>query len=174
MKKISFKGRSWLKGLHLVFCGTWIGTGISMMLLGFIKGNTPNGDELFAINACIKLLDDFIIIPSAFCALITGVLLCWLTNWGFFKYNWIIVKLITTVAQMIFGTFGLGPWTNGAYAISDVERALALQNATYLHFRQMNNQWGTIQVILLIVVVFISVFKPWGKRGVMKKTGAAD
>lgn len=163
MKKLGLKGKAWLKGFHIFFCCAWIGTGLSMMLLSFVKGHTPNGDELYAVNASIKLLDDFLIIPAAFGSLITGLLLCWLTNWGFFKFTWVIVKWISTIAQIIFGTFWLGPWTNGAAAVSDAERALALQNPTYLYFREMNNFFGSIQVMLLIVVVFISVLKPWGK-----------
>ncbi|OPX89877.1 MAG: hypothetical protein A4E53_01392 [Pelotomaculum sp. PtaB.Bin104] len=164
MKKIGITGRSWLKSFHIFFCCAWIGTGLSMLLLGFVKGYTPSGDELYAVNASIKLIDDFIIIPAALGSLFTGLLICWLTNWGFFKFNWIVVKWIITVAQILFGTFFLGKWVNGATAISNTERALALQNQTYLYFREMNNYFGSIQVLLLIVVVFISVFKPWGKK----------
>ena len=136
-----------------------------MMLLAFVKGYTPQGDELYAVNACIKLLDDYIIIPSAFGCLITGLLICWLTNWGFIKFNWVIVKWVATVAQIIFGTFWLGPWTNNATAIADADRINALHNAIYLYDRHMNNIWGSVQVAFLVVLVFISVFKPWGKRG---------
>ncbi|KUG05380.1 hypothetical protein ASZ90_017185 [hydrocarbon metagenome] len=35
-----------------------------MMLLGFMKGHTPNRDELYAVNASVKLMDDFIISSS--------------------------------------------------------------------------------------------------------------
>ena len=65
MKKLGLKGRAWLKGFHIFFCCAWIGTALSIVLLGFVKGHTPNGDELYAVNASIKLIDDFIIIPAA-------------------------------------------------------------------------------------------------------------
>lgn len=164
MAKLGVKGRQWLKGFHLFFVCAWVGTGLSMMLIGLLKGHVPNGDELYAFNAAIKLLDDFLIIPAAMGSLITGILLCWLTNWGFFKFNWIIFKLISTIAQILFGTFFLGPWTNGATAIAGAERVLALQNTAYLYFRQMSNYLGAVQIMLLIAVIFISVLKPWGKR----------
>jgi len=58
------------------------------------------------------------------------------------------------------------PTTNGATAIADMERALSLQNQTYLYFREMSNNFGSVQAFLLIVVIFISVLKPWGvKKG---------
>jgi uncharacterized membrane protein len=164
VKKLGVKGKAWLKGFHLFFCCAWVGTGISMLVLTMVKGYMPNGDELYAVNACVKLLDDFIIIPAALGSLITGLLFSLFTNWGFFKFNWVIFKWIATVAQILFGTFWLGPWTNGATAIANAERAQSLTNAQYLYFREMSNYFGSIQVLLLIAVVFISVLKPWGKR----------
>jgi len=162
MKKLGLKGRAWLKGFHILFCCAWIGAALSIVLLGLVKGHTSNGDELYAVNASIKLVDDFIIIPAALGSLITGLLICWLTNWGFFKHKWVIVKWIMTIGQILFGTFFLGKWTNGATAIADMKRALSLQNQTYLYFREMSNNFGSVQAFLLIVVIFISVLKPWG------------
>ncbi len=164
VKKIGFKGKAWLKGFHIFFACAWLGTGISMMLLSLIKGLTPNGDELYAVNASIKLLDEYIIIPAAFGSLITGLFISLFTNWGFFKFKWVIVKWVATITQIVFGTFFLGPWTNEAFAIADVERGLALQNSTYLHDRQMNLIFGSLQLLLLMAQIFISTIKPWGKR----------
>ncbi|SHK46865.1 DUF2269 family protein [Desulforamulus aeronauticus] len=164
MKTISLTGKAWLKGFHIFFACLWIGAAVSMMLLAFVRGHISNGDELWAVNISIKLLDDFIIIPSAIGCLITGILFSWLTNWGFFKFNWIVVKYIINIAAILFGTFFLGPWVNGMEAISKVERLLSLQNVTYLHYAKMNIYFGTLQALILILAVFISVFKPWGKK----------
>lgn len=164
MIKLGLKGRSWLKSLHIALASIWLGTGVSMLIIGLVKGSTPNGDELYAVNATIKLLDDYIIIPSAIGTLLTGALISWWTNWGFVKYKWVIVKWAVGLAQMLFGTLFLGPWTNGATAIVKAERAMALHNNLYLYYREMNLYCGSIQLALLIVLVFISVIKPWGKR----------
>ncbi|MFX4262102.1 hypothetical protein ACOBQJ_07870 [Pelotomaculum propionicicum] len=165
MKKLGLKGRSWLKGFHIFFACAWVGTGISMMLMSLIDGHIQSGDEIYAVNASIKLLDDYIIIPAALGSLITGLFISLYTNWGFFKFNWVIFKWVATLAQIIFGTFWLGPWTNSATAIADLERGLALQNNTYLYDKQMGAIFGGIQVLLLIAQVLISAYKPWGKRG---------
>lgn len=166
MKKLGLKGKSWLKGFHIFFACAWVGAGISMLLLSLLDGHIQNGDELYAVNASIQLLDYYIIIPAALGSLITGLLISLFTNWGFFKFNWVIFKWVATVAQIIFGTFWLGPWTDGATAIADLERGLALQNTTYLYDKQMSAVFGSIQVLLLIAQVLISAYKPWGKRGV--------
>jgi len=164
MKKMGSRGRAWLKGVHIFFACAWVGAAVCMMLLHFVKSNPANGDELYAFNVSIKLLDDFVVIPAAFGSLITGLLFSWLTDWGFFKFNWMTVKWIVTVGSIIFGTFWLGPWVNGATAISDAERLLSLQNPVYLYFKQMNSYFGSMQTLILIALAFISVLKPWGKR----------
>lgn len=168
MKTIGLTGKAWLKGFHIFFSCLWIGTAVSMMLLTFVRSHITNGDELWAVNTSIKLLDDFIIVPSAFGCLITGILFSWLTNWGFFKFNWIIVKYCINIAAILFGTFFLGPWVNGMEAISDAERLSALQNVTYLNYSKMNIYFGSLQAFTLILAAFISVFKPWGKREIKK------
>lgn len=63
-----------LKRITFFLVCAWIGAGISMLLLGFLKGKAPNGDELATVNYCIKLIDDLIIIPVAMGTLIFGIL----------------------------------------------------------------------------------------------------
>lgn len=169
MRKLGLTGKAWLKSIHIFFACLWIGAAASMLLLASFRGQISNGDELWAFNASIKLIDDFIIIPSAIGCLITGILFSWLTNWGFFKFRWIIVKYVITVGAILFGTFYLGTWVNGMEAISNVERLSALQNDTYLQYAKLNFYFGSLQAFLLVVAAFISVFKPWGKRGESKK-----
>lgn len=169
MKQIGLTGKAWLKGFHIFLACLWIGAAASMVLLSFFRGQITNGDELWAVHASIKMIDDFIIIPSAIGCLVTGILFSWLTNWGFFKFPWIIVKYVITIGAILFGTFYLGTWVNGMEAISKVERLAALENSTYLQYAKLNLYFGSLQAFTLIVAAFISVFKPWGKRGVIKK-----
>lgn len=138
MKKLSRKGKGWLKSIHILFISAWVGSGISMLVINQFD-DTSNG-----VSPGINLLDNYVIIPSAIGTLISGVLLCWLTNWGFLKYRWIIVKWISTVSQMLFGAFILGPAIN-----SGIEIAL---------------YFPILQQLLLIALVFVSVFKPWGVK----------
>ena len=169
MKQLGLTGKAWLKGFHIFFACLWIGAAASMVLLNFVRGHAVSGDEIWAVNASIKLIDDFIIIPAAFGCLITGILFSWLTNWGFVKFNWVIVKYVINIVAILFGTFYLGPWVNGMEAISAVERMAALQNPIYINSVKMSGYFGALQAFTLIVAVFISVFKPWGKRDKPKK-----
>ncbi|MCL2337587.1 MAG: hypothetical protein FWC60_09230 [Firmicutes bacterium] len=169
MKKLGTPGRAWLKSFHIFFVCLRIGAGATMLLLAFVRGHITSGEELWAVNKSIKLIDDYIIIPTAMGCLITGLLFSWLTNWGFFKHIWIIIKYLITIEAILFGTFCLGPWTNGMEAISKLEGLAALQNSLYLHFAEMIRYFSPLQVLLLVLAAFISVFKPWGKRSKTQK-----
>jgi len=165
MKKAGRTARAWIVGFHLFFAGIWVGAILCMQLLIFVK-IWPGGEgQLHAYNAALKLLDDFAIIPAAFGSLITGLLISLLTNWGFFKWRWVIFKWIVTVGAIVFGTFWLGPWTNGMEQIARELGQAALNDPAYLHNRLMGTVFGLIQTAVIFATVFISVFKPWGKRG---------
>jgi len=133
-----------------------------MVLLTLVKRQPVSGDDIYAIAASLKILDDYVIIPAALGSLITGLLFSCFTNWGFFKYDWITVKWIITIATILFGTFFLGPWNDTAVAISYTERLFSLDNSVYLRCKLMLSIFGVLQAAVLIVTVFISVIKPWG------------
>lgn len=164
MKKLSVKPKNWLVSAHIVSGSIWLGTALCLVAIAFINRNTPNGDELYAINFTLKFLDDWVVIPAAILSLITGGLLSWLTNWGFVKHYWVIAKWVATVTLIVTGTIWLGPWVNAMTALSDAERLKALQNPLYVFDHKAVVVGGSIQVACLFAVVAVSVLKPWGRR----------
>jgi len=169
MVKLGPTGMKWLKGLHLFTVACWVGGGVSLILLYFLKDGVADGGELYGMNQAIHFVDiKVVVIPGAFGCLITGFLYSLFTKWGFFKQGWMIYKWVLTVAAILFGTFYLGPWETRMMQISGELGAAALTDPAYLHNQSMNVIYGALQVALLIVTVFISVFKPWkniGKKG---------
>ena len=157
-------GRKWIIGIHIFSAGTWVGAALCMMLVQFLSRSPDDGGALYGFNMAVKLIDDFIIIPAAMGTLITGLLISLLTNWGFFKHAWVGFKWVVTVGAIIFGTFWLGPWVNGMTALADSLRLAALTNEAYLHARLMNTVFGSMQASILAATIFVSVFRPWGKK----------
>jgi len=165
MKKLGRKGLKWLKGLHLITVSCWIGGAIALILLYPLKENALDGGALHGINQSIHQIDmAVVVIPGAFGCLITGLIYSTFSNWGFFKHGWMIFKWIVTVAAILFGTFYLGPWETNMMEISGELGMASLDDATYLHNQKMNLLFGCLQCLLLIVTVFVSVFKPWKGR----------
>ena len=173
MKNLNAKQKQWLISLHVVFAAMWFGTALSMIAIALMNWNTANGDELYAINSVMKLLDDVVIIPSAFFSLLSGALICWLTIWGFFKHYWVIAKWVGTVTLIVTGSIWLGPWTNAMTAISAEDRLQALQNPLYVFDQKGVLIGAIIQTSCLLFIIAISFVKPWGKRNVKTQKKAS-
>lgn len=146
---------------HLFFAILWIGGGLALVIILFLIEPT-SGDELYMKSRIIQVIDDFLIVPGALASFFIGIVYGVWTNWGFFKHKWITLKWILTIAQILFGTFVLGPWVNKNVEIAFTLRNAALNDSTLLHNVQMSQIWGTTQVaILVLAFIVISVQKPW-------------
>jgi hypothetical protein len=159
-------GRKWALILHLLCMALWLGSAIAMMTIAILRPNPPQtGVELAAHWLAIKLIDDFVIIGSAGGSLLTGLFLSWKTKWGFFQWYWVAFKLIATVGMVIFGATFLGPWIDATAAAAQRHGLAALEQPEYSQPMTQMLIWGTVQIVLLIAIVVISIFKPWGKVG---------
>lgn len=162
--KLSLQQKNWILSFHIGFAALWTGAVLSMFLIALRNKDTANSDILLALNSVINLLDDVVVIPAAIGSVITATLLCWQTNYGFFKFYWVITKWILTTGLMIFGTFWLFPWGNAAESIVSTEGLNAFKNPIYLFNAKGVLLGSLIQVSFLFIIIGISVLKPWGRR----------
>ena len=167
MPKLKAKGLKWLKGFHLITVACWIGGAISLLALYFLKKDVTNGDVLYGVNQSVHHVDmNIVVVPGAIGCLLTGLIYSLFSNWGFFKHNWLIFKWTVTLSAIVFGTLFLGPWETAMMEISGKLGISSLNDPAYLYNQRMNLIFGTLQVTLLIVTLFVSIFKPWkSKKG---------
>jgi uncharacterized membrane protein len=162
MLKLGAGGQKWLKGLHLCTAACWVGGGIALILLYFLKPGATDGRELYGMNRAIHHVDmAVVVVPGAFGCLLTGLAYSLFTGFGFFRHGWLIFKWIVTVTAIVFGTVCLGPWETAMMHISGELGMDALRDGAYLFNQKMNFIWGLVQVAVLVATVFVSVFKPW-------------
>jgi uncharacterized membrane protein len=155
-----------LKFFHLIAVSSWIGGCVALLLLYFLKTGIWDGNILYGINQSIHHVDIWVVVtPGAFGCLATGLVYSLFSNWGFFKHLWITLKWIITLVGIISGTVLLGPWENNMLDISRRMGLRALSDPTYVFSEKMNFIFGLVQFAMLIVIVYLSVFKPWkGKK----------
>jgi hypothetical protein len=163
MARIGRKGRLWLRAFHVFFIGVYIGGNIIELVIIASMGSAQSDGGLQAMYQIFDKLS----IPIAPCAigtLVTGLLLSWLTPWGFFKHKWVVYTGVTTVLVTIV-YLPLALLLNSKLAsLVDTGGLRALQNPEYI---STWNRFIIIQVVyllLLISMIFISVIKPWEKR----------
>ena len=160
MKKLGTKGTKVLKTLHLIFAMLWTSGGIAMILITFLS-DAKSQDELLIKNGILLMIDNWLIIVSAIATFIIGIIYGVYTNWGFFKYKWITVKWIVTVIQMVYGTFVYHPSLTQNIEIINKLGAAATQDETFLSNLTLMQISGFFQSGLLLILIVISVFKPW-------------
>ncbi len=175
MLQLKAQGLRWLKGFHLIAVSCWVGGAVTLILLYFLKDGVTDGNVLYGINLSIHHVDMVVVvIPGAFGCLLTGLIYSACSNWGFFRHNWLICKWAITISAILFGTFFLGPWETKMMEISRELAMSSLNDAAYLYNEKMNLIFGGIQSLVLMVTIFISIFKPWQRKKAQSKAGQSN
>jgi hypothetical protein len=164
LRNLSVTQRRWLLTLHLLFSAILFGLTIAFLILSITAANTNDEGDLKACYTSMHVLAKTSLKPSAIGALVTGILLSVLTQWGLFKFYWIIVKEGLTLLSIVLGPIGMEYWTLKAVTLTSAEGLSALQDPA---FNVNSGQLWTgiiLQIISLAAMFVISVFKPWGSR----------
>jgi hypothetical protein len=166
--RISHKAKRFFVSIHVIFAMCWVGSVLAVLFLLF----THDGAAIvqsYQVSELCKKIDDQLIIPSAMLSLVSGLSLCAITNWGFTRHWWIVVKGLLTVSFIVVGTIALGPWLNKSAEIAAAAKGVVspLDFVTpgerlYLHLSQLLSVGVPIQLLFLLAVVVISYLKPWG------------
>lgn len=161
--KLSAKGMKILKVIHLVCAIVWFGSAVSLNLLPHLV-EVEDAAGMYWKAELLEAIDMKILVPGAIGCLITGILYGAFTNWGFFRHRWLTVKWVLTVFMILFGTFFMGPLVRENVEIGKAlmqgegDAAQYWQNLTY------NGYAGLLQLVLLMIVTIISVYKPWKRQ----------
>jgi len=127
---------------------------ISVALLGDVAGFVAVAiratllDDPAAVAAHYDVLAMFSLvfgIPLSFGSLLSGVALGLVGKWGVLRYWWTIAKLAIIVSVILVGAFMLGP------SVEAQDHTKPIAGAAY-------------DVAVLLVAVWLSVYKPGGRR----------
>lgn len=162
MKKLGVHGQRWLKAFHIFFSCVWIGAAICALILRLRAGNVIGINEFQGFYSAAVFVEN-LTIPSAVLTLITGLLLSWLTAWGFFKYWTVIFQLITAIVVILLAAIWLAPAADILKSLSGTEGLLARQNSQFQSAIRIAVGIGALNIVLLIVTIFVAAIKPWGK-----------
>jgi hypothetical protein len=155
--RMSRRRRKLVLTLHVITSVGWLGAAIAMTVLlvaGFITRNPALRHSAFTF---MHVYDLAIMIPLGYLALVTGVLLSVGTNWGLLKHWWIVVKLVLTVAVLVFAGVFTSGWVLEAVART-TEHPMAGLGALAVRLGANVAAFNTV----FWTTATISVYKPWG------------
>jgi hypothetical protein len=161
--KITVRQKRWLLSAHLLCTVAWLGAALCSLIFNLTALFVNDPHLLNAAYIFADILDKAILRGGAIGALITGVLLSVLTQWGLLRFYWIIVKEIASILCIVVGVVISG-WNDNAIALTAVQGLRALHNPLYLTNQTLMFIGIFFQLIALSGVIVISVFKPWGQR----------
>jgi uncharacterized membrane protein len=156
--------RKSLKFLHIVFSMSWFGGSLSLLVLLFFIPRPDSATALVLQHITFNRVATTIVATASVLSLITGLLLCWKSNWGFFRHWWVIVKLFVTIVVIAFCIIVSGPAAEELIELSRTLGMEALHNEFYLNKKILIAIVQPTISALLIFFAYLSVFKPWSKR----------
>jgi hypothetical protein len=135
----------------------WFGIVAARLVLEIVAATSSALDVARAGYLFTAALDRAAFPPAALATLLTGIVLSVGTLWGLFRYWWIMVKMVLTVAVIATGVVFVGTWTEAALAeptaAANGSASAWLIGAAITH------------LLMLGAATVISVLKPWGQIG---------
>lgn len=167
MKRLGVRSQRWLKAFHVFFASVWTGAIAGSMTILLVARLTGAGELHFFYNAAVEV--GSLVIPLlSVLTFITGILICWLTAWGFFKYWSVIFQIAAWVLVFLSALAWLDPALAAARSISGIEGPLARQNGEFLRVSHLTVSLIIINFVTLTITMFVAVIKPWGRTGKAK------
>ncbi|MEU1364866.1 DUF2269 domain-containing protein [Streptomyces sp. NPDC005803] len=148
MKQLKRRARRSLLVAHVSVSVSWLGLTVGLLTLGITAYAT--GDPVTARSAtrAMKVFGDWLVVPVALGALISGLILSLRTPWGLARHRWVWTKFWLTLVTTGLSVFSLRPGIDEAAgrgtAGIDLVIAPSVATATY------------------VFITAISVLKPWG------------
>jgi len=160
--RLSFKAKRWLLIVHSVFAAILLGNMVAFLIFSITALAADHANLAQACYQAMHLLSRTSVRASTIGATLTGVLLSVWSNWGLFRYYWILAKEGLTLITLFLNLWAMQTWTAEALQLSPAEGA----EAFVVHVELWTGI--LVQFLSLVLMYILSIMKPWGKR--MKPT----
>lgn len=156
-----------LKFLHIYTAGCWMGAAVTLVAVTLYTARSLQAPHAVAAMGKIMVdVDNLVIIPMALTNVFTGVLLA-LCSAHNFRLPWVLAKGAGGAWALVVGWFLVTP---RVHAVAE-RTAEAAQSAIALDalglFAPSYYVLGSLQFLLLVAMLGLSVFKPWGREGIV-------
>lgn len=154
--------RPWLRKLvlilHLTSSVGWIGAVVAYLALGVAALTSQDAQTVRAAWIAMELTGQFAIVPLALASLLTGLVMSLGTQWGLFRYYWVVITLVLTIISTVVLVLHI-PTVS---ALADAAREADGANLADLsrHGGDLFHAGGGLLVLLVITV--LNVYKPRG------------
>lgn len=145
------RARTALLTMHVAVSVGWMGLDGALVALEVTGLGTSDPGGRAGIAAAMAAIVVWVLIPVAFCSLVSGLVLALSTSWGLVRHWWVLIKCGIGAALTATGLLLMLPRLHQIIA-GDAEPV------------GMQMLLGrSIALALLLAATGVSVIKPWGK-----------
>lgn len=145
--------------LHVIAAVGWLGVTIADVALGATLLTTDSPELQHAMFRALGVIADFVLIPIAWTAFLTGLLLALGTRWGLIRHKWVLTKFLLTTLVVLLTTFSLVP---GLKSQRDAVENAAADQLIATDPNSMISA-GIVSTTIYTICVLLSILKPWGR-----------
>jgi uncharacterized membrane protein len=158
--KLTLKSKRWLLIIHILFAAIMIGNMVAFLIFSMTAALAGDKDIVQTCYQAMHILSKTSVKASTIATTVTGILLSLWTKWGLVRYYWILAKEGLTALVIGLNLWGMYAWT--LEALSLYKSGGSREDI----FDVQIGLWAgiLIQIVSLVLMYIISVFKPWGKR----------
>jgi hypothetical protein len=162
---------------HIIFSVGWLGAVIAYLALAIGGLTSQDAQMVGAAYLSMEFVGWFVIVPFSLAALSIGLVQSLGTQWGLFRYYWILVKFLLTTGATIILLLHMKTVSR----MSGIAAEAILSSADFRALRIQLAVHAAGGLLVLLAATTLSVYKPWGmtpygrrKQHERRKTSQAD
>lgn len=143
--------------VHITASVGWLGAVAAYLAFDVTVATSSDAQALRASYIAMGLVTAWALVPLAFTALATGLLMALGTKWGLFRHYWVVISLVLTLFATIVLTIEARTIASLAAAASDP--ATTDDGLRHLGDTLVHSVGG---LVVLLIVQVLNVYKPRG------------
>jgi hypothetical protein len=143
---------------HVTCSVGWLGAVAGFLALAFTGLNSLDARTVRAVYVAMEVTGWYVIVPSSFASLLTGIVQALGTRWGLFRHYWVLAKLLIAFVATAVLMMHMRP-------ISYVARVAAETALSHGDLRGLRIQLvadAGAALVILLVATTLSVYQPRG------------
>ena len=155
---------------HVTFSVGWPGAVAAYLALAIVGLTSQDSEMARAAYRAMEVIGWLVIVPCSAATLLSGVVQSLGTEWGLFRYYWIIAKLSLTVAA----TGVLLVHIPSVSRMARIAVATALSTGDFHMLRVQLVVHAVGALLVLLTATALSVYKPWGRIGIARARSSRE
>jgi putative copper export protein len=151
--------RKFVLTLHVTASVAWIGAVAVFLALAIIGFMNPDVERVRASYVAMDSAYSSVVVPLGLASVVTGIVSSLDTEWGLFRYYWVLVKILLSVPAIILMLVHARP-------VSDMARAAGASIFSGTELTGLRIQliaYACVALIVLLVATGLSTYKPRGR-----------